>query len=226
LNAIIGFAEIIRNETFGPVGSPKYSDYVTDIYDSGRHLLALINDVLDLSKIEAGQMQAQEQTIDVPQVIRSAMGFMTERARKGEVMLAVELGPEPLPALRADRRMVMQILTNLLSNAVKFTPAGGEVTLRAWHNPRGGYVFQVVDSGIGMALDDIPKALARFGQVDSGLQRAHEGTGLGLPLAKSLIELHGGSLDLQSEVGVGTTVTIRFPTERVVGPCASSALAG
>ena len=120
----------------------------------------------------------------------------------------------------------MQILANLLSNAVKFTPSGGRVAVKAWHGSHGGYVFQVVDNGIGMALEDIPKALARFGQVDSSLQRAHEGTGLGLPLTKSLIELHGGSLDLESAVGVGTTVTVRFPAERVVGPSTSSALAG
>ena len=226
LNAIIGFSEIIQSETFGPVGSPKYRDYVSDIHESGKHLLALINDVLDLSKIEAGQMQLHEQTIDVPAVIRSAMGFMAERAREGGVTLAAELGPDPLPLLLADRRMVMQILANLLSNAVKFTPSGGRVAVKAWYGPHGGYVVQVVDNGIGMALEDIPKALARFGQVDSGLQRAHEGTGLGLPLTKSLIELHGGSLDLQSEVGAGTTVTVRFPAERVVGPSTSSALAG
>ena len=226
LNAIIGFSEIIQSETFGPVGSPKYRDYVTDIHESGKHLLALINDVLDLSKIEAGQMQLHEQTIDVPEVIRSAMGFMTERAREGGVTLAAELGPDPLPGLCADRRMVMQILANLLSNAVKFTPSGGRVAVKAWCGPHGGYVFQVVDNGIGIALEDLPKALARFGQVDSGLQRAHEGTGLGLPLTKSLTELHGGSLDLESAVGVGTTATVRFPAERVVGPSTSSALAG
>ncbi len=120
----------------------------------------------------------------------------------------------------------MQILANLLSNAVKFTPSGGRVAVKAWYGPHGGYVVQVVDNGIGMALEDIPKALARFGQVDSGLQRAHEGTGLGLPLTKSLIELHGGSLDLQSEVELGTTVTVHFPADRVVGPSASSTLAG
>ena len=120
----------------------------------------------------------------------------------------------------------MQILANLLSNAVKFTPSGGRVAVKAWCGPHGGYVFQVVDNGIGIALEDLPKALARFGQVDSGLQRAHEGTGLGLPLTKSLTELHGGSLDLESEVGVGTTVTVRFPAERVVGPSTCSALAG
>jgi PAS domain S-box-containing protein len=225
LNAIIGFAEVIRNETFGPVGSARYRDYVTDIHDSGRHLLAIINDVLDLSKIEAGHMQLQEETIDLPKVIRSAVGFMTERAREGGVTLAVELGPGPLPTLRADRRVVMQILANLLSNAVKFTPPGGRVAVKAWHRPPGDFALQVVDSGIGMAFEDIPKALARFGQVDSGLQRAHEGTGLGLPLAKSLIELHGGSLDLESKVGSGTTVTIRFPAARVTGPSAASALA-
>ncbi len=225
LNAIIGFAEILNNETFGPVGSPRYREYVKDIGESGQHLLALINDVLDLSKIEAGQLRLREEVVNVTELIHTARGFMSERARQGGVTLDVELAEAPLPALLADRRMVMQVLTNLLSNAVKFTPAGGRVLAKAWHSPQSGFVVQVSDTGIGMALNDIPKALARFGQVESGLHRAHEGTGLGLPLAKSLIELHGGSLDLQSEIGVGTTVTLRFPAERTARPSAPAALA-
>ncbi len=121
-----------------------------------------------------------------------------------------------MPGLRADERKLKQILVNLLSNAVKFTDAGGEVTLKAWCRMNSGYVFQIVDTGIGIAPEDIPSAFSRFGQVDGNLNRQYEGTGLGLPLAKALVELHGGVLDLQSQVGVGTTVTVRFPAERIV----------
>ncbi len=131
--------------------------------------------------------------------------------------IKLELGlADQLPALRADERKLKQILVNLLSNAVKFTDAGGEVRLRAWCRMDSGYVFQIVDTGIGIASEDIPKALSRFGQVDADLDRQYEGTGLGLPLTKALVEQHGGVLDLQSKVGVGTTVTVRFPAERIV----------
>ena len=215
LNAIIGFSEIIKNETFGPVGSPKYREYVADINDSGLHLLDLINDILDLSKIESGTDELHEDKIEVPEIIRSALKLVGHRAEQGRIKLELEL-PDQLPALRADERKLKQILVNLLSNAVKFTDAGGEVTLRAWCRMDSGYVIQIVDTGIGIAPEDIPKALSRFGQVDADLNRQYEGTGLGLPLTKALVELHGGVLDLQSEVSVGTTVTVRFPAERIV----------
>ncbi len=139
---------------------------------------------------------------------------MTRKNGKG-IELALETAGE-LPGLRADERKLKQILVNLLSNAVKFTDAGGKVTLRAWCRMDSGYVFQVVDTGIGIAPEDIPKALSRFGQIVGDLNRQYEGTGLGLPLTKALVELHGGALDLQSEVSVGTTVTVRFPAERIV----------
>ncbi len=142
---------------------------------------------------------------------------MHHRARQGGVKLELEL-QDPLPALRADERKLKQILVNLLTNAIKFTDAGGEVALWAWCRIDSGYMFQITDTGIGIAPKDIPKALSRFGQVDSDLNRQYEGTGLGLHLTKALIEMHGGSLDLQSEVGVGTTVTVRIPAERIVHP--------
>ncbi len=215
LNAILGFSELMGNATLGPLGSPKYEEYTKDINDSGRHLLALINDILDLSKIEAGQLELDEEDIDVAMTIRSCMVLVKERAQNGGVKLKTDI-PAGSPALHADQRKLKQILVNLLSNAVKFTPAGGEVILKAWSRPDSGYVFQVIDTGIGIALEDIPKALTPFGQVDSRLDRKYEGTGLGLPLTKSLAEQHGGSLDLQSEEGAGTTVTVRFPAERIV----------
>ena len=216
LNAIIGFSELIGAECFGPLGDAKYRDYAQDIADSGKHLLALINDILDLSKIESGRMELQEENIDVAGTVRSCLRFMGDRARNGELELAAEIDEKTIPLLRADPRMLKQILFNMLSNAIKFTPPGGKVTIRAWHNRHSGYVIQVEDNGIGMALNDIPKALSRFGQIDSALGRKYEGTGLGLPLTRSLVELHGGSLDLQSEVGAGTTVTVRFLAGRLL----------
>ena len=219
LNAIIGFSDMIRGQTFGPVGSPKYVEYVKDISESGTHLLALINDILDLSRIEVSKDEPREQVIDVVKAIGSCLNLVRERAETAGVSLRSEVANAP-PPLYADERKLKQILINLLSNATKFTLAGGKVTIRAWSRPDDGYVFQVSDTGVGIALEDIPKALAPFQQIDSDLNRKYEGTGLGLPLTKSLVELHGGSLDLQSEVGVGTTATVRFPAERIVSVAA------
>jgi signal transduction histidine kinase len=215
LNAIIGFSEIIKDETFGPVGSTKYRDYADDINESGQHLLALINDILDLSKIESGTDELHEENIDIPEIANATMKLVMGLAHAGNVELELDVSDD-IPVLHADERKVKQILLNLLSNAIKFTPDGGKATLKIWSRAKSGYVFQVVDTGIGIAFEDIPKALAPFQQIDSGLNRKHEGTGLGLPLAKSLVEMHGGYLDLQSEIGVGTTVTVRFPAERIV----------
>jgi signal transduction histidine kinase len=214
LNAILGFSELMNNATLGPMGNPKYGEYAKDINDSGRHLLGLIQDILDLSKIEAGKLELDEEDIDIAMVIRSCLVLVKERAEDGGVKLKTDI-PQEIPALHADQRKLKQILVNLLSNAVKFTPAGGEVMVKTWWREDSGYVFQVIDSGIGMALADIPTALSPFGQVDGQLDRKYEGTGLGLPLTKSLAEMHGGSLDLQSEIGAGTTVTVRFPKERI-----------
>jgi PAS domain S-box-containing protein len=215
LNAIIGFSEIIKGETFGPIGSSQYLEYAGDINESGQHLLDLINDILDLSKVESGTDELREEIIEIPEIIRSILILVRGRAQKGNVQLELDV-PDDAPALLADQRKLKQILINLLSNAIKFTLAGGKVTLRAWSRAESGYVFQVIDTGIGIAFKDIPKALAPFQQIDSQLDRKFEGTGLGLPLSKSLIEMHGGSLDLQSQAGVGTTVTVRFPAERIV----------
>ncbi len=221
LNAILGFSEVIQNETFGPVGNVKYREYAGDIHESGQHLLDLINDILDLSKIESGSDELHEDEIEIPEVIHSALKLVGYRAEQGGIKLELEL-QDPLPALRADVRKLKQILVNLLSNAVKFTDAGGEVTLGAWCRMDSGYVFQIIDTGIGIAPEDIPKALSRFGQVDGDLDRQYEGTGLGLPLTRALVELHGGVLELQSEVGVGTTVTVCFPAKRIVAPLDNS----
>lgn len=220
LNAIIGFSDIIHGQTFGPVGSPKYLEYVDDINQAGRHLLKIINDILDLSKIEAGKVELHESAVNVSEAIGSCMILVSERAHKGEVNLKLNLA-EGLSSLYADERKLKQILINLLSNAIKFTHPGGKVEIKVWSRSDTGYVFQITDSGIGMALEDIPTALSPFKQVDGELSRNFDGTGLGLPLSKTLTEMHGGSLDLQSEVGVGTTVTVRFPAERVVSEAAT-----
>jgi PAS domain S-box-containing protein len=212
LNAIIGFSELIRGEIFGPLGSPKYLEYVRDINLSGTHLLALINDILDLSKIEAGKVDLYKSAVDVAAAVWSSLHLVGERAEVGGVKLETEIA-DNLPSLYADERKLKQILINLLSNAVKFTGVGGKVTVRVWSHPNDGYVLQISDTGIGIAPENIPRALAPFQQVDSDLNRQYEGTGLGLALSKSLVELHGGSLDLQSKVGIGTTVAVRFPAE-------------
>jgi signal transduction histidine kinase len=215
LNAILGFSEIIREQTFGPVGSPKYRDYASDIYESGLHLLELINDILDFAKIEAGREELRVENVSIREVVESVHRMVSERAERAGLTIECAVGRD-LPLVAADKRKVKQILLNILSNAIKFTERGGKVSLTAWCSDQGGFVIQVADNGIGIALEDIPKALGLFGQIDSAFNRRHEGTGLGLPLSKALVEMHGGSLDLQSQPGVGTTVTIRLPSERIV----------
>ena len=215
LNAIIGFSEMIGRETFGPVGSPKYLEYVSDINESGTHLLELINNILDLSKIEAGELELHEQGVDVWRVVRSCLTLVKDRAKAGKIEVKCDSASN-LPGLYADERKLKQILINLLSNAIKFTPTGGKVTITSWFNLDDGYVFEISDTGIGIAPENVPKAPTPFRQVDNEMSRRYDGTGLGLPLTTALTELHGGSLDLQSEVGVGTTVTVRFPAERIL----------
>jgi signal transduction histidine kinase len=217
LNAIIGFSDMIKSEQFGPVGSPKYHGYAEDINVSGQHLLELINDILDLSKVESGSDELHEADVETPKVTRSVLNLVKQRAEKGGVELALDLPDDP-PPLRADERKLKQILLNLLTNAVKFSRNGGTVRLNIRSGPDSGYIFEVVDRGSGMAPEDIPKALSQFRQVDHDLDRQEEGTGLGLPLTKALVEMHQGSLALQSEVGVGTTASVRFPAERIVWP--------
>ncbi len=173
-----------------------------------------------MSKIEAGKTELHEENVDVLRILQSCLTLVKERAGEAGVEIKCDAASN-LPALYADERKLKQILINLLSNAIKFTPSGGRVVIRIWCHSDDGYVFQVADTGIGIALEDIAKALAPFQQIDSDLNRKYEGTGLGLPLTKALVELHGGSLDLQSEVGVGTTVTVRFPAERIVSETAS-----
>lgn len=220
LNAILGFSEIMMKEAFGPIGGDRYRNYAGDIHGSGQHLLELINDILDLSKIEAGNEELHEENIEIPELLHSVMTLVKGQAKKNDVSLKLEF-PDTLPALRADGRKIKQMLVNVLSNAVKFTQAGGGVTLEIECPPEAGCVVRISDTGIGMAQDDIPRALMPFSRIDNLISRGVEGTGLGLPLARRLAELHGGSLDVQSTLGVGTTVTIELPAERTVAAVAT-----
>ncbi|WP_298727227.1 PAS-domain containing protein [uncultured Ferrovibrio sp.] len=211
LNAIIGFSESLLAGYFGPL-TEKQLDYVDDIRKSGVHLLQLINDVLDLAKVEAGRMEPHIEALDPHLVIADSMEMMRVQAERASVSLEAEL-PDQLPLIHADERMVRQMLLNLLSNAVKFTPSGG----RAWITAEvtDEYLqISVHDTGLGMAEHEIPKALTPFEQVRGVLNRNHQGTGLGLPLVKSLAELHGGSLELKSAPNEGTTATISLPLSR------------
>lgn len=214
LNAILGFSEIIRDRTLGAVPETKYTQYAADIHESGRHLLDVINDILDLSKVEAGKMVLAEDNVDLSRIINSSVHLVRNSAEDAGVTLNVQL-PDELPYVLADERAIRQILLNLLSNAIKFTPLGGEVKTEVKLAPNGDLAITVRDNGIGIDPDQIPTALEPFGQIDASMTRRYEGTGLGLPLVKSLAELHGGRLRLQSELGVGTSVTMILPANRL-----------
>lgn len=217
LNAIIGFADVMKNEMFGPLGSDRYVEYTNDIVTSGRHLQSLIDDILDLSKLEADAMGLSSGRVDIARVIDSSLAVLKTRAQAGEIELAVRVAKK-LPALRGDERRIRQVLFNLLSNASKFTPKGGRVSISAVANENTGLRISVVDTGVGMREQDLETALMPFGQVKTrGRPKSQQmGTGLGLPLAKSLVEHHGGKLDLKSTPGKGTRVTLRFPSIRLV----------
>jgi signal transduction histidine kinase len=214
LNAVIGFSELLRLETFGPLGDNRYKGYAHDIYASGTHLLSLINDVLDTARLDNGQLNLNEEVVDIVALVSDAVRMMTPQAETAGVTLRNDVRG-PLPPVMADARRVRQVLLNLVSNAVKFTPPYGSVTASGGLGE--SYLFlSVADTGIGIAEKDIPRAFARFGQVDSTLARKYQGAGLGLPLAKDLIEMHGGTLSLESKPTVGTTVIVTLPASRLL----------
>ncbi len=214
LNAVIGFSEMMMIELLGPIGTPKYKEYVADIHKSGTHLLSLINDILDLSRIEAGKSALSDDIVSVAESLEPVRIMVETQANKGSLALAFnfDLG---LARLRCDERRLKQVVLNLLSNAIKFTPAGGRVSLLASLTAEGLRI-DVSDTGIGIAEADISQALEPFGQIDSSVARRYEGTGLGLPLAKQLMELHDGTLTIRSKAGDGTTVSVCFPLDRIV----------
>jgi signal transduction histidine kinase len=215
LNAIIGFSEAMNNSLFGPIANARYAEYAGHIVASGRHLLAIINDILDLSKVEAGRLELLEEIVDVRAAVEQCGAILREQAAALGLRYSLSL-PRDLPRLRADAKMVRQVALNLLSNALKFTPRGGEVAAAGERDPAGNLVLVFRDTGIGIAERDMATALEPFGQIQSGLSRKHSGTGLGLPLAKRLVELHGGTLTVESVVGRGTTVRVVWPAARVV----------
>jgi PAS domain S-box-containing protein len=215
LNAIIGFSEMIKDQLLGPVGQPRYAEYATDIHDSGVHLRAVVNDILDVSRIEAGDFEAANEPVDLEEVTRSSLRFVQRRAAESGLRLVVP-PMRDIPLLRGDERLIKQILVNLLSNAVKFTLKDGSVTLDVARKPEGGLAISVVDTGIGIAPEHIPNLGRPFFQVDSKLARSHDGTGLGIYLVSKFMALHDGTLHIESEPGKGTAVTIHFPASRII----------
>jgi signal transduction histidine kinase len=214
LNAINGFSEMIVMEMFGPVGDERYGEYVQQINYSGNHLLAVINDILDISKVEAGKSELDIDEVDITDLITSAVELMRERASQGGLALNIEIPPD-LPIVVVDGRRVQQVLLNLISNAIKFTPEAGTVTVRACWGPEAGLQVSVCDTGIGIAADKIQTAFEPFGQVENAYTKKYEGTGLGLPLARALIELHGGEIKIESQLNVGTNASFSLPVELV-----------
>ena len=225
LNAIIGFSEMMEKETFGPLGNPKYIEYTGDVHTSARHLLEIINEVLDMSKIEAGRVDLDEHDVDMGEAIESVIRMMASRAFSGDIQLNSDIERD-LPPLHADPRLLRQILINLVSNAVKFSRHGGRIDINAGLDSEGEMVITVRDNGVGIPKSKIKRALEPFGQIYDSAHAAREnqGTGLGLPLAKAMVELHGGSLHLDSDAGKGTTVTLSFPARRVMRPTITVAM--
>jgi len=221
LNAIIGFSEMMTTQLFGPLGNHRYWTYATDIHESGTHLLSLINDILDLSQLDARKTELFEQSASFAAIVADARRMVEKQAEGGGVALAVDV-PADLPCILVDTRRIKQVLINVLSNAVKFTPRGGHVDLTA-RLRSGGLAIVIRDTGIGIKKELIAKALENYGQINSDTARKHKGTGLGLPLAKQLMELHGGSLTLESEPGVGTCITLTVPACRVLQDHATEA---
>jgi signal transduction histidine kinase len=216
LNAILGFSEIIQGELLGPCDEKRYVEYARDIHESGKHLLNVINDVLDLSKIEAGQNQIDTHgKSELTLAVEDSAKIVSVMAKQSGVELRVTPAHGPI-WIEANDRMIRQIVLNLLSNAVKFTPEGGCVTVSSRLSSSNDVIVEVVDDGIGMTEEELRVAMQPFGQVDSSLSRRHAGTGLGLPLTKAMAELHGGMLTIQSIRNYGTTVVFSLPRERLL----------
>ena len=215
LNSIIGFADALRLSQLGVCGEVNCVEYLTSIHTSGQHLLKIINDILDVSRIDAGEAELFETRIDVGETLQSCTQMLDQRAGKAQVSMSADI-PDDMPGLHCDETRVKQAVLNLLANAIKFTPENGKITVSAFLDDEKAIHIKVEDTGIGIDPIDIPRILIPFQQVENIMTRSHEGAGLGLPLAKSLIELHGGALVINSEVDRGTTATLRFPPARTV----------
>jgi two-component system, cell cycle sensor histidine kinase PleC len=215
LNAILGFSEMMKDEVMGPIGSPTYKSYAADIHESGNHLLKLINEILDLSRIEAGRYELSEKALDVKEVVQESLRILRLDAQTKSLRLITDFNPD-MPAVFADERALRQICLNLISNAIKFTPDQGTVAVRAGILPGGEAIISIRDNGPGIPEEEIPRVLSAFGQGSLALKLRDCGTGLGLPIVAGLAELHGGRFELKSKLGVGTEATLILPKSRVV----------
>ncbi len=221
LNAILGFSEIMKSEMLGPIEA-EYKDYIQNIFDAGHHLLSIVDDVLDLAKVEAGKIELREEILDVSDLVRSCFDVVSVNAQAKGVMLKNEVSGN-LPTIVADRRLLQQVFLNLMSNAIKFTESGGSISLGSARDANtDGIVFWVQDTGKGISEADLEQVFSRFGQAKNAAATAVGGTGLGLNLARSFVELHGGHLDLTSELGSGTCVKFTLPHTRIVEQGAAS----
>jgi two-component system cell cycle sensor histidine kinase PleC len=215
LNAILGFSEVMKGEIFGAHTNPSYREYSNDIHQSGQHLLTLINEILDLSRIEAGRYELKEEAVNIAHIVDDCRHMLALRAKAKGQTVSLRIEPE-LPRLWADERAVRQIVLNLLSNAIKFTPQGGDITIKAGWTASGGQYVSVKDTGPGIPEDEIPVVLSSFGRGSLAIKTAEQGSGLGLPIVKGLVDLHGGHFVLKSKPREGTEVIVTFPSERVM----------
>ncbi|RFB80443.1 sensor histidine kinase [Methylovirgula sp. 4M-Z18] len=215
LNVILGFSEVLRSEIFGPHHVPAYKDYANDIHSSGTHLLELINEIVDLSRIEAGRHELREEAVSLVTIAEDCLRLLTLRAKSRNLTIEAKFEPS-LPNLWADERAMRQVVLNLLNNAVKFTPPGGSVQIKIGWTATGGQYISVKDTGPGIPAEEIPLVLSSFGRGSLAEKSAVEGSGLGLPIVKGLTELHGGSFSLKSQVQVGTEAIVVLPAARIV----------
>lgn len=215
LNAILGFSEIMKEELLGPLDNKSYKEYVCDIHSSGDHLLNLINEILDLSRIEAGRYELNEEAIALIEVVEDCLALIQIRSKKKNIAVTIAFERD-MPRLWADQRAIRQIVLNLLSNAVKFTPQGGEIAISVGWTAGGGQYVSIKDNGPGIPEEEIPIVLSQFGQGSIAIKSAEQGTGLGLPICQALVDMHNGTFDLKSKLRLGTTVTVSFPRARVM----------
>lgn len=215
LNAILGFSEVLKGELFGPHANPAYRDYSNDIHSSGQHLLMLINEILDLSRVEAGRYELKEESVSLVGIAQECRHLLTIRAQKRDIRLIEAVEPS-LPRIWADERAVRQVVLNLLTNAIKFTPQGGQVTVKVGWTSAGGQYIAIKDTGPGIPEEEIAVVMSSFGRGTLAQKNADEGTGLGLPIVKGLIDLHGGQFVLKSKVREGTDAIVVFPPQRVM----------
>jgi signal transduction histidine kinase len=217
LNAILGFSDMMRTNAFGPLGNAHYEEYADDIHNSGAMLISLINDVLDISKVEAGKLELKEEVLDIQELVTACIHQLSPMAETSEQIIIPRVPPD-IPALKADERVLFQLLNNLLSNAIKFTPNGGRIELEVRRDRKDQLIFSISDTGIGMSKIEIETALKPFEQVDGTHSRRHKGTGLGLHLCVNFMKLFDGTLEIKSAVGQGTTVSVTFPSARTIYP--------